>query len=77
MATRQRTDYQRVDRAAAAVQAYTDIPGTDPDEFLTDLLADLIHYAKFNGLDFGQAIRMAQHHAEAEMSRSLDWRVEP
>ncbi len=73
---RTRNNYQRVDRAAAAVQAYTDIPGTDPDEFLTDLLTDLIHFAKLNGLNFGKAIYMAQHHAEAEMGRDLDWWVE-
>jgi len=41
---------------------------SDPQELLTDLLADLMHNADSQKLKFGDALRMAQLHHGTERS---------
>lgn len=40
--------------------------GSDDESLLTDLLADLMHWADANDEDFGAAIGMARKHHDAE-----------
>lgn len=52
---------------AFAAQTHQSIQsGSDAAEIVTDLLADLRHYADRAGIDWEQAIRMADTHYAAE-----------
>jgi len=57
---------RRVRQAAIVVKAYKAIPGTDPDCWLRDLLADLMLYCKVKGLDFTDELRIASGHFRHE-----------
>lgn len=61
------TNDTRIARADEVIRLYKENPmGEETDETLTDLLADLRHWAKKNGIDFAKADAMAQMHFEAE-----------
>lgn len=53
-------------RAACAVFAYRDVTRGDDDDRLTDLLTDLMHWARFSGFDFDAALDRARMHYEAD-----------
>jgi hypothetical protein len=40
------------------------------ESFISDLLADLMHFCAFEGIDFAQRISMAEMHYEAEKDGS-------
>ena len=57
------------DRAAwagSALQNFKQTTGTDLEDSLGDLLADLMHWADRNDFDFGLAIDRARYHYLAE-----------
>jgi hypothetical protein len=57
------TCLRRVQRIA---DAYVSISGDDPQDFTTDLLADLQHWAAAEGVRFGVSLMRAQGHFTAE-----------
>lgn len=59
---------ERANWAEHAIQKFIEITGTDKEDALTDLLANLMHWADRNGADFKQALMMAEMHYEAETS---------
>lgn len=54
---------ERAARGQLIIAYYASLPGMDPDEALTDLLADLMHARS----DFKAALRSAANHFEAEV----------
>jgi len=69
-------NFERAMSAEAAVKAYAsvkeffDVTDTTiqlPQEWLTDLLADLRHWARNEGLDFAEANRIAETHFTEEV----------
>ncbi len=52
--------------AARAVAAFQDITGTDDEDALCDLLADLMHWADRCNYDFDAALIRGRDHYEAE-----------
>jgi capsule polysaccharide export protein KpsE/RkpR len=66
------TNAVRIEAASIALEAYRDAKGvTDLSrqsdaETLSDLLADLRHFAAVEEIDFEAAIRLSEFHYEAE-----------
>ena len=60
-------------RAAAAVEEFRRQTGTDPQDALCDLLADLLHWCDRSDQDFLTELRRALHHYEAEACQCIDW----
>jgi hypothetical protein len=52
--------------ADKAISAFRDATGTDREDALTDLLADLMHWADRAGYGFREALDRARSHYEAE-----------
>ena len=52
--------------AAAALQEFQRITGTDDGDALVDLLGDLMHWCDRNDADFDTALSRARMHYEAE-----------
>ena len=52
----------RAEFAATAMDAFRTVCRTDDCDALTDLLADLMHWADRNGGKFGRAMRLARQH---------------
>ncbi len=80
------TNNQRTGWAAQALQRFAEItdgnlfeglPPVDQQGVLSDLLADLNHYAEQAGLDFGEALRIAiwQYDHERQFPRNEDTQV--
>jgi hypothetical protein len=57
---------KRADWAAAAVISFMRTTGTDEEDALSDLLADLMHWADRANYDFDAAFHRARDHYEAE-----------
>lgn len=69
MAQQEPSNTERVERVNAAIEAYYDHRGDEPDdEFNTasDLLADLMHWCHAENVDFDTALHLACKHYEAE-----------
>lgn len=56
----------RASWAGQAVKAFQNATGTDDEDALSDLLADLRHWADRQNYDFEAALLRAQDHYEAE-----------
>lgn len=57
----------RADRAQAAINAFCDHTGDQPDEsHFRDLLCDMMHLAQRDGLDFADQLRCAVSNFEEE-----------
>ena len=56
----------RAEWAGAALSAFMRETGTDEEDALGDLLADLIHWCDRNKYDFDAALDRARGHYEAE-----------
>jgi hypothetical protein len=56
------TNTDRVSRILGIAHAYRPISGDSPQDFATDLLADLLHYSAAEGVRFGAALMHAQGH---------------
>ena len=57
------------ENAARAFAGYTNNPGSDEpvdETTFSDLLGDLMHYAKEHEIDFDDALSTAERHFEAE-----------
>jgi len=63
------------DRAAwagDAIDAFARTTGVDdPDDAVSDLIADLRHWCDRNGVEFEEAVRRAAHHYETETSEGV------
>jgi hypothetical protein len=59
-------NFDRASRADKAISAFRDATGTDREDALTDLLADLMHWADRAGYGFREALHRARGHYEAE-----------
>ena len=57
---------RRAARAAQALAAFMATTGTDREDAVADLLADLIHWCDRNGKEFGHEMARAKAHYEAE-----------
>lgn len=60
------TNKERADWAQAALDAFCQTPGADPEHALCDLLADLMHWADGSGVDFEATLHGARGHYDAE-----------
>jgi hypothetical protein len=56
----------RIENARECIARYFVLTGNSPDEALTDCLADLMHWALLNNIDFGFAHMQALKHFEVE-----------
>jgi hypothetical protein len=56
----------RASWAGIAIKAFIAETGTDEEDVLTDLLADLMHWADRNNYDMDAALERARGHYEAE-----------
>ena len=57
---------RRAARAGIAIASFQLATGTDIEDCLCDLLADLMHWAVRNEFDFAAALARAEEHYEAE-----------
>lgn len=58
-----------LDRAQKTICAYADIVQVDDEEdVIIDMLADVIQWCAYRNVDFDDALRIAQNHAEVEMT---------
>lgn len=58
---------ERAERGHRVLEFYGSLPGMDPDETLTDLLADLMHYAREEkDVFFQRSLDLAEMHFSAE-----------
>lgn len=62
------TNEQRAAWAGTAIHAYQKATGSDDEDVLSDLLADLMHWAEKNNYDFDAALIRAHGHHDAELS---------
>ena len=53
-------------RANTALEAYIEATGTDHDDALTDLIADLLHWCDRNQFDFDACLEQARRHYAGE-----------
>lgn len=58
---------QRIAQARAAINAYRTLSGSEYDDTLTDLMADLMHWADEAGFCFDLAVECARLHFDAEV----------
>jgi hypothetical protein len=63
-------NFDRASWADKAISAFRDATGTDTEDALSDLLANLMHWADRAGYDFNEALDRARRHYEAETARS-------
>jgi hypothetical protein len=56
----------RVQRVTSIADEYVSISGEDPKDFVTDLVADLMHYSAAKGIPLAACLRRAQMHITAE-----------
>lgn len=57
------------DRAAwagTALDTFQEATGTDPEDAVSDLIADLHHWCDRNGIDFNRELERAAFHYDAE-----------
>ena len=69
-------DMQNSDRArwaATALAAFRQEVGTDEEDAVCDLIADLHHWCDRNGQDFHKEVRRGAHHYWAETQREGGW----
>lgn len=62
-------NHSRAQAAGQAIEAHCDATGdheNDSFDDVVDLLTNLRHYCKTNGLSFGSALRVSKDHYEAE-----------
>lgn len=62
-------DGQNDDRASCAREAldrFVQVTGTDPEDAVADLLADLMHFADRNGVNFNHELKRARWHYHEE-----------
>jgi hypothetical protein len=59
-------NFDRASWADKAISAFREATGADRDEALSDLLADLMHWADRTGYRFNEALDRARSHYEAE-----------
>jgi hypothetical protein len=52
--------------ASIAIAKFVELTGTDAEDSLGDLLADLMHWSDRNNYDFDAALSRARGHYEAE-----------
>jgi hypothetical protein len=52
--------------AGSALATFIQVTGTDLEDAMADLLADLMHWSDRNNYDFDAALDRARHHYEAE-----------
>jgi hypothetical protein len=58
-----------LDRAQKTIVRYAEIVDIDDEEdVIIDMLADVIQWCAFRGVNFSEALRIAETHAEAEMN---------
>ncbi len=63
---------ERAERGRRVLEFYSSIPGMDPDEKLSDLLADLMHYAREEkGVSFHSSAESAEMNYSAEIGEEL------
>lgn len=64
------TNLDRAARVAALLDQYADAhdKGSEPETVLTDVLADLMHWADAYGVDFRPALWLATEHHAAEVN---------
>ena len=65
----QRLNARRARRAAAALAAYRRRTGADPEDAVSDLLTDLMHWCDRLGLAFPEALGRARSHYAAETAQ--------
>lgn len=63
---------RRAGHATVALAAYALETGSDDETMLTDLLADLMHWARANGRDFDVAMEQAEGHYAYELEEDGD-----
>lgn len=57
-----------LDRAQKTICAYADVVGVeDEEDVIIDMLADVIQWCAYREVNFEDALRIAQNHAEVEM----------
>ncbi len=54
--------------AAVALKAFRRATGTDPEDAVVDLLADLMHWCLQNGQDFEKGLKRARLHVGDELA---------
>jgi len=54
--------------AANALRAFRRATGTNPEDAVADLLADLMHWCLQNGQDFEKELERARRHAREELA---------
>jgi hypothetical protein len=59
-------NHSRAQWAGAALSTFIKVTGTDEEDALGDLLADLMHWSDRNGYDFDATLERARGHYEAE-----------
>lgn len=62
-------NFRRVE-SIAAVQKLDHFPHTDPEEFVTDLIANAMHFCQAKGVDFSAALDRAESHFREERTNS-------
>lgn len=62
-------NFDRASWADKAISAFRAATGTDREDALSDLLADLMHWADRAGYGFDEALDRARSHYEAETAR--------
>ncbi len=67
-------NHERVDRASDIIESYKSrVTGEDAATCLRDVLADLMHFARANRLNFEDELVVARAHFDEEMSGRV-WR---
>lgn len=67
----QPTIISRVRRIDGVVSAYEPISGDDPQEAITDIVADIVHWCSVNDIRFEDVLRVARQHADAEWKEAM------
>lgn len=64
-----RLNVRRARRAAAALAAYRRRTGADPEDAVSDLLTDLMHWCEQSGQAFPEELDRARSHYAAETAQ--------
>ena len=64
----ERMNEKRALWADGALRAFRNLTGTDFEDAVSDLMADLMHWCDRNGMTFANELRRARYHYEEETS---------
>jgi hypothetical protein len=72
MRSNEPTNKDRAEWAHQALEAFEAATGSEGDDAMCDLLADLMHYCRLNDISFGDELSRAERHFTEEVDEETE-----